>query len=75
MEMFKIGDIVARKSYGKDIAFFISDIYIDKNVAMAMLKGITIRIVADSPISDLEVLSDKAIKNAISKYYLFGENW
>lgn len=64
----KKGDIVGRKSYGKDIAFFISDIYIDKNVTMAMLKGITIRIVADSPISDLEVLSDKAIKNAISKF-------
>ena len=64
----KKGDIVGRKSYGKDIAFFISDIYIDKNVAMAMLKGITIRIVADSPIFDLEVLSDKAIKNAISKF-------
>ncbi len=45
-----IGDIVVRKSYDKDITFKVVDI---KN-NIAILKGINIRIIADSNIEDLE---------------------
>ena len=49
----KIGDIVSRKKYGKDIYFKIIDIKDD----IYYLKGIEYRLVADSEESDLE-LSD-----------------
>lgn len=47
---FKVGDIVARKSYNYDILFRITNI----NADTADLVGITVRIVADSPIYDLK---------------------
>ena len=49
----KIGDIVCRKKYGKDICFKITDIQDD----VYYLTGIEYRLVADSDESDLE-LSD-----------------
>lgn len=51
--MFKIGDAVTRKSYNNDIVFKIIDIK-DK---MYILKGINVRLVADSTLDDL-VLHD-----------------
>lgn len=48
----KIGDIVVRKSYGKDITFKIIDI----NNDVYTIKGINLRIIADSPLEDLEEL-------------------
>lgn len=64
--ILKKGDIVGRKSYGKDIAFFISDILEKEQVAI--LKGITIRIIADSPISDLEIFSPSEVDELIAKF-------
>lgn len=49
-----IGDIVVRKSYGKDIAFKIIDIKEVEDKVIYVLKGINIRIIADSPSEDLE---------------------
>lgn len=76
-----IGDTVVRKSYDKDITFKIIDIKeIDGNI-IYILKGISIRIIADSPVDDLEPVDvsfvgekekilntrvNDAIKNAIS---------
>ena len=50
MKDFKKGDIVSRASYNNDILFFIEKI-IDTNDRgkIAVLKGVTIRIVADAP--------------------------
>lgn len=49
-----IGDTVVRKSYDKDITFKIIDIKeMDGNIVY-ILKGISIRIIADSPEDDLE---------------------
>ncbi len=60
---FKVGDIVARKSYNYDILFRITNI----NADTADLVGITVRIVADSPIYDLKHIDkeekDKRIKS------------
>jgi len=76
----EIGDLVVRKSYDKDITFKIIDIKEEDNKKIYILKGISIRIIADSSRDDLESVSDsyegeqekilnsrvkKAIKNAI----------
>ena len=47
--LFNIGDIVTRNSYDNDIFFEIVDI----NSDIAYLKGINIRLEADSDINDL----------------------
>ena len=57
MEMhMKIGDIVVRKSYDKDIIFKIIDIKEVRGKTYCILKGLSIRIIADSPRDDLEVV-------------------
>ena len=50
--MFSIGDYVVRISYNKDILFRIT--YISPN-QIARLKGVSYRVIADAPISDLEL--------------------
>ena len=57
MEKIKKGDIVARKSHNQDILFSVENI-INK---IAILKGITIRIVADAYIEDLVLLDTKEV--------------
>lgn len=52
----KIGDIVVRKSYDKDLIFKIIDIKQVKGKEYCILKGVSIRIIADSPKEDLEVV-------------------
>ena len=54
---FKIGDLVTRKSYEHDIVFKIVDI--SDNVVY--LKGLNIRLCADSNINDLKLVSDAKI--------------
>ena len=49
-----IGDTVVRKSYDKDITFKIIDIKEVDGKTIYILKGISIRIIADSPETDLE---------------------
>ena len=49
-----IGDTVVRKSYDKDITFKIIDIKEVDGKPVYILKGISIRIIADSPETDLE---------------------
>ena len=49
-----IGDTVVRKSYDKDITFKIIDIKEVDGTTIYILKGISIRIIADSPETDLE---------------------
>ena len=50
----EIGDIVVRKSYSKDITFRIIDIKEEEGVKRYILKGINLRIIADSNSEDLE---------------------
>lgn len=62
----KIGDIVARKSYNKDILFKITGFSEDEsNQQVAHLKGIAFRIIADSYIDDLELVKMPDIKNVL----------
>ena len=56
----KVGDLVVRKSYDKDITFKIIDIKEDENgKKVYILKGISIRIIADSRGDDLEKVDDE----------------
>jgi len=59
MDTFKIGDVVARKSYNLDILFKI--VNINKNIID--IAGLTVRIVADSPMSDLVHISETEIRD------------
>ncbi|MDR5587743.1 sporulation peptidase YabG [Clostridium aquiflavi] len=54
-----IGDIVVRKSYDKDVTFKIIDIRDENGKNVFILKGISIRIIADSSEEDLEEVNDK----------------
>ncbi|MBU3176898.1 sporulation peptidase YabG [Clostridium estertheticum] len=57
----KIGDIVVRKSYGGDITFKIMDVVIRDNKDVFLLKGINLRIEADSTSDDLQLVSEDVI--------------
>ena len=56
MNELKEGDTVTRKSYNSDIVFEIKNFFFINNEKMAILQGVTIRIEADSPLSDLELI-------------------
>ncbi len=56
-----IGDVVVRKSYDKDITFKIIDIKEEEDGTIYILKGINLRIVADSLEEDLEYAPEKYI--------------
>ncbi len=51
----RIGDLVTRRSYGKDIVFYVREI-IEGEEPMAQLIGVNVRLFADSPLRDLVVL-------------------
>ena len=57
----KVGDLVVRKSYGKDITFKIIDIKNANGKYLYVLKGINMRIIADSPMEDLEFATDEFV--------------
>ena len=54
----KVGDLVVRKSYSKDITFKIIDIKDDDGRIIYILKGLHIRIIADSQEEDLIKVED-----------------
>ena len=66
---FKVGDYVTRNSYGNDIVFVIVDI---KN-GEAILKGYDLRLIANSPLSDL-VLCDESMRKDDFLEELFKED-
>lgn len=68
MKEIKKGDIVGRKSYGKDILFEVSRIIETKQEDIAILTGIIDRIQADSKISDLEKIETKEVKKVTNEY-------
>ncbi len=56
MNRIKKGDIVGRISYGKDIAFVVERIIKTHDSKLAILKGLTVRVQADSTLDDLELM-------------------
>lgn len=61
MAELKIGDIVARKSYDCDVFFKVADITYSELENIVTLKGISYRIEADAPESDLEVMPEHEV--------------
>ncbi|WP_010235324.1 sporulation peptidase YabG [Clostridium arbusti] len=57
----KIGDIVVRKSYDKDITFKIIDIKDTDKGIIYVLNGVNLRIVADAPMEDLEQIDEDGL--------------
>jgi len=65
VERIKKGDIVGRKSYHKDVLFVVERIITSSNKkAIVLLKGLNIRIQADSDIEDLELIDKKRIEES-----------
>lgn len=65
MKKIKKGDIVGRKSYNKDILFVVERIIrTTSGYEFAILKGVNIRIQADSDIEDLELIDEKTMIEA-----------
>lgn len=62
MGKFKAGDIVARKSYGFDILFRVVDVKTNDDQDELTLKGLTYRIEADAPESDLILQTEHRIR-------------
>jgi len=62
----KKGDIVTRKSYGKDILFIVKKIIKTSENDIAILKGCTLRIEASSPISDLSIVEKEEFQKALN---------
>ena len=67
MKKIKKGDIVARKSYGKDIIFYVKRIIKTINGEIAILSGLIKRIEADSNVEDLEIIDKETIKENLKK--------
>lgn len=67
MKKIKKGDIVARKSYGKDILFIVNRIIKGKNGNIVILRGLIERVEADSYIEDLEIVTSDIIKENLEK--------
>ena len=67
MKKIKEGDIVARKSYDKDILFSVKKIIKNQKEDIAILTGVIERIEADSPIKDLEEIDKRTISKNIKE--------
>ncbi len=67
MNNIKKGDIVGRKSYGKDVVFCVKNIIDTPKGKIAILRGITRRVEADSKLEDLELLQTEEIKRSINE--------
>ena len=67
MNKIEKGDIVARKSYGKDILFNVKRIVKTNKEDIALLSGVIERIEADSKLADLEKIDSKIAKKNIKE--------
>lgn len=62
----QVGDLVIRKSHGGDIVFKVTDIFVDKTQQThCLLKGLHLRLMADSPLADLEPIAAEHLRNEI----------
>lgn len=64
--MWKVGELVSRKSYGRDICFHIVEI--DRSKSVAVLKGMEVRLLADAPLTDLESVTDTELHDYTADY-------
>ena len=58
MREIKKGDILSRNSYRNDIMFYVKRILkVSDGRKIAILKGIDVRVEADAPVEDLQIIS------------------
>ena len=67
MNKIKKGTIVSRKSYGNDIIFIVEEVVKINKEKYANLKGVTLRIKANSPISDLIIVDKSRLQQEMEK--------
>ena len=67
MRNIKKGDIVGRKSYGKDVIFVVKNILKTNKGKIAILRGMIERVEADCEIEDLELMDKKEIRQCLKK--------
>lgn len=65
MNKIKKGDIVVRKSHGKDVIFYVKRIIKTKKDTIVILRGLAERIEADSNIDDLELVEKETIQRKL----------
>ncbi|WP_223703298.1 sporulation peptidase YabG [Sutcliffiella deserti] len=66
----KVGDIVARKSYNCDLSFRVMDIHENENKQLVvMLYGEDVRLMADAPYQDLQLVDGKELMTRKQKAY------
>lgn len=69
MRKIKKGDIVGRISYGKDVLFIVERIIkIKDKEDIAILKGLVVRIKADSLLSDLELINKNIVLDNVRNF-------
>ncbi|HWR42858.1 sporulation peptidase YabG [Sporomusa sp.] len=62
----QVGDLVIRKSHGGDIVFKVTDVFEDDaQQTHCVLKGLHLRLIADSPIDDLLPIEAEHLRNEI----------
>jgi spore coat assembly protein len=62
----QVGDLVVRKSHGGDIVFKVADMFVDDAAQThCVLKGLHLRLMADSPIDDLQRIEAEHLRNEI----------
>ncbi|MHB1684191.1 MAG: sporulation peptidase YabG [Bacilli bacterium] len=59
--MWKVGDLVVRKSYARDICFVV--VGLDMAQGVAILKGLDLRLLADAPFEDLAIVTESDWKS------------
>lgn len=64
----EINQIVGRRSYNCDLAFRVIDIFEENGEKIAILYGEDIRLIADSPFSDLVELDSRSMKKILEPY-------
>lgn len=68
MKQIKKGDIVGRKSYGKDVIFVVKRIIPCGDKKIVLLKGLTERVEVDSDITDLEHIEKNIVKQHLKHF-------
>ncbi len=61
MKKIQVGDIVARKSYGQDVFFRVTEIKSSNKGNVMVLRGVSERIQADAPECDLILPGEKSV--------------
>lgn len=70
MGEIKIGDKVARRSYGSDVIFVVLKIVTARvKVARVLLRGLNMRLMADAPVDDLVTIRNEEVESSFQNLH------